>query len=448
MSILDSNTSFVYGDRDIEYGMMNIGLKTPEGEDKTKYVSSISSEEYWKRRGLGKITRCILFCGDTDTARTVEWFGLGYGTKVMKEKFYNIKNNAHCINESLLTPEIKQIVIDFIENNGKGIELEVSENAEENQKVILDIFNKLENAGKENSYFTITQVPLLEVYSYNKNQVREVIVNQSTVSDIKSRMEENPALSRQVFSPIVVVVTEDGNKCILDGNTHLEAGYKAKGWRDSNIPVVYINESEFGSNPETRKHMYNLFGLYLNKEDDVIRVHNSDADLLRNIHNFLVDKNLDLTKELHINHARTLIYDHFQFIVPSKTKLNGLLTKIINEFNKSQSELRYQKNIITYNNAYFATYAWRNYEQYNIATVHATVKECAHAAVLAYIQRRMKNVKVKKGAIILHYTSKVELDKELKDNWIKDLQETIDWNELDIVVDVLPAFSEDPILDV
>jgi hypothetical protein len=54
----------------------------------------------------------------------------------------------------------------------------------------------------------------------------------------------------------------------------------------------------------------------------------------------------------------------------------------------------------------------------------------------------MKSTSAKRGAIILHYTTKKEIYDELQHNWIQDLKDTIAYGNLPIVVDVLPAFNE------
>lgn len=433
MSIFDATNAYVYGYRDIETGMMNIGLKTPEGTDKSMYISSITSDKWWERYGWGKMEQSILFVGDVDTAKTLEWFALGYGTKVMKHMFYNVKNNAHCVNEALLTTEMKQVVIDYIEGNGNGID--ISNSAEEQNRLIINIADNIKNG-----IYKVQELPISTVDSYDKNQVRVELVNQSSVSKIKARLEEDPKLARQVFSPITVVVTADGKNCILDGNTRFGAAKKARGWNV--VPVVFINESEFGSDAKTRAENYTLFGLYANKENFEVKVSNSTEDLKRNINNFLVSENLDLSKQLHIDHARQLIYDKFGFLVPSKQQLNGILKSILNDFDKHQAELTYQGNILTYDESFFKRYAWDKYEKNDVATIHNTVSEVANAKVLGYILRRMKNVNAKKGAIILHYTSKSELASEELDKWIPDLIDTIKHSKLPITVDVLPAFKK------
>ena len=54
----------------------------------------------------------------------------------------------------------------------------------------------------------------------------------------------------------------------------------------------------------------------------------------------------------------------------------------------------------------------------------------------------MKNMDKKKGAIVLYYKNKNELANEEQEKWIPDMQETINFLNLDIVIDVLPAFDE------
>jgi uncharacterized protein YjgD (DUF1641 family) len=55
----------------------------------------------------------------------------------------------------------------------------------------------------------------------------------------------------------------------------------------------------------------------------------------------------------------------------------------------------------------------------------------------------MKNVNKHKGEIVLHYASKNEIASEENDKWIDDMIATIKHLNLDIIVDVLPAFADE-----
>lgn len=427
--------TYVYGWKNIKNGMMNIGFKSPNGDDKLVYISSISSSEFWEEYSLGNMRESLLFVGDAaqeDTAKTLEWFALKYGTAIKPEMFYNAKNNAHCVDESLLTSEMKQVVIDYIEGNGNGLEIE--DIFAEDKDIVTAISERID-AGQ----YQVFQEFVVDVDLFDRNQVREEELDLTHAIKIKNKLEENPEEARKGFGPIVVAVEEDGTRKIIDGNTRFYAAKKARGW--NKVPVVYINASEFGFGDKRHKN-YELFGLYENREDFVIKKPNTKADLIRNIKNFIVSEGLDLSKPLHVEHARSLIYDRYLIVCGSKQQLNGYLNSILVEFEKNQAELKFQKNLKRYDSAFFAAYSWNKYEKDDIATVCIAMSDTAHAKPLAYICRRMKNLKTEKGAIILHYTKKDQIISEQENDWIGDLKETINFLKLNITVEVLPAFDD------
>jgi len=146
---------------------------------------------------------------------------------------------------------------------------------------------------------------------------------------------------------------------------------------------------------------------------------------------------------MHVDRARKLIYDNFFYVCGSKQQLNGILSSILSDFAKNQAVLKYQHNLLTYDDGFFQRYCWEMYNSKGIATVHVSVSEAAHGKAIGYIMRRMKNTETKKGAVIFHYTSKQELAAEENDNWIKDMQDTIKWCKLPITIDVLPHHPDD-----
>ena len=119
------STVSVYGFRNRINGKMNIGVKSADGEDMLTYITSLNDEEFWEDYSKGLMEKSILFIGESkheDLAKTIEWFALKYGISTKPEKFYLKKNNAHCVDEKLLTKKIKEIVIDYI-NGGPGIDI-------------------------------------------------------------------------------------------------------------------------------------------------------------------------------------------------------------------------------------------------------------------------------------------------------------------------------------
>jgi len=432
-----SNVS-VYAFRNRITGMMNIGVKSADGEDILTYITSLNNEEFWEQYSKGLMEKSILFFGESkheDLAKTIEWFALKYGISTKPEKFYLTKNNAHCVNEKLLTKEIKQIVIDYI-NGGSGIE--VPDSCAEDKNIILSIDRNIQ----ERKY-QVFEMDTKIVHEYFRNQVRTDEYDPAHVSKIVTGMHEQPDEARKVFGPVIVVIKEDGSYWILDGSNRIKAAMKMfknkKGW--ATVPVILLNCTEFGSTEKQRQNNYDLFGMLQNKRKFEVKKENSKEDLKRNINNFIVSEGLDLSKPTHVERARTLIYDRFLMVCESKSQLNGVLVSILNDFQKERHEMRYQKNLITYDDGFFSDYLWNKYEQHDIAAVSTTQSKAKYAEVLGWVFRRMQTVDAKKGAIILYYSSKAELVNDEQEKWIDKLKETIKFNNLPITVEVLPAFE-------
>ena len=433
-----SNVS-VYGFRNIENGKMNIGVKSADGEDMLTYITSLSDEEFWEDYSKGLMQKSILFVGDVfdeDLARTIEWFALKYGISTKPDKFYLKKNNAHCVDEKLLTKEIKQIVIDYI-NGGSGIE--VADSCVEDKAIV----NSIDQNIKDKKY-QVFEVETTTVHKFIRNQVRTDQYDPAHVSKIVTGMREQPDEARKVFGPVIVVIEEDGSKTILDGNNRIEAARKMvkdkKGW--TTVPVIYLNYTEFGTTEKQRQNNYDLFGLLQNKRKFEVKKENSKEDLKRNINNFIVSEGLDLSKPTHVDRARKLIYDRFEMVCESRQQLNGILASILNDFEKERLELRYQKNLITYDDGFFTNHLWHKYEKHDIAAVSTSQSKAKYAEVLGWVFRRMQTVNAKKGAVVLYYATKAELVNDEQEKWIEKLQETIRFNNLPITVEVLPPFEE------
>ena len=436
MELYGFDTSFVYAYKDMETSTLYIGFKSPKVEDKLTYITSCESPEFWDRYSHGMLERSILFVGSEMKAKAAEWFAMDQGFK-LGLPFFNRQNNAHKVDESILTTQEKQVIIDFL-RDGKGIEFGSADaaEAEKNREIVTRIADQIE---KRTGYYKEMQVPILQVHMYKRWQVREEKVNWSTVSRIIQRLLEDPKRARETFLPITVVVHKDGSMTIVNGTTRTEAAMKTPGFND--VPVVYINETEFGSDQKARERNYTLFGLYMNREPFEVRVHNSKGDLKRNVNNFLREENIDLSKPAHVDRARELVYKNFDYACGSKQQLNGILTSILSDFAKNQAELTYQDNLITYDDNFFAKYSWDNYRSKDISIVRVTVSEVANAKAIGYICRVMRKEKNKKGVLILHYVSKQELASEEENQWIEDMKVTIEYMGLPISVDVLPAFK-------
>jgi hypothetical protein len=193
----------VYGFRNIENGMMNIGYKSSQ-TDRPDYISSISNEDFWKEYYLGKMNKVTLFEGSPsqdDLAKTLEWFALEYGMSYNKDIFYNRKNNAHCVNESLMSEEQKQIIVDWIEGNGSGVKRK--DRYSSDREIVTEIWDKIVSGKFPTS---LVSVPI--IYAYERNQIRIEQIDQNHVTKIKSRFDQNPKESWELLlkNPVTVVV--------------------------------------------------------------------------------------------------------------------------------------------------------------------------------------------------------------------------------------------------
>jgi hypothetical protein len=436
--MLTSKKCYVYGFRNIENGMMNIGYKSPR-TDKLDYISSISNPQFWEDYYKGKVEKFLLFEGTTsqdDLAQTIEWFGLNYGMSWNKSKFYNKSNNAHCVDESLLTDEHKQLIVDWIESRSDGVK--PSDRFVEDKSIVTTIHDSIKSG-----FYKVVLENIKNALSFDRNQIRVEQIDVNHVRKIKSRFDQNPkdAWDWLLKDPVVVVVSRKKNKIshtVLNGNNRLAAVSKTA---LKEIPVVYINETEFGADEETRSANYDLFGLLENKEDFVVRKTNTDGDIKRNINNFLVRENIDLSDPLAVDTARELIYERFTLITEDKKKLNGIFRSILNDFATQQNALKYQDNLIAYDDQSLNNYKMKKYELKGVAAIHATASKAEHAVALGYIVHRMFNVKKKKGAIVLYFKNKNELAIEDQEKHIDKLRDMVNYMQLDITIDVLPAFN-------
>jgi hypothetical protein len=424
---------YVYAWRNINNGKMNIGYKSPNGEEHT-YITSLKNTEFWKDYSYGLLKRSILFVGEeseANIAKSVEWFALKYAVATAKDRLYNPGNNGSKGDENLIPKATKQLVIDYIEGYTDAMPLiKKDEDADFAQNLSDRIKNK---------EFEIHQIPRVEIEKYSRNQVRtkDKVINH--IRNIRTKIMENPERSRELYGPIVVVVKASGEKMIVDGNSRFAATEGLVGW--DVLPVIFINESEFGETEVQREDNYDLVGLYENKASEEIKEENSWADLKRNIVNYLVRHNLDFSKKYHIDRAREIIYARFLCVCESKQQLNGILKSIISDYEKSQAELKYEQNIISYDDSFIERYKWNKYYSKDVACVVAKASEAKFMKAIGYIQHAMFNDRLSKGAIVFHFSNKSELVVEEKEKWIEKLKKVVKYHGLPITVEILPAFE-------
>ena len=284
---------YVYAWRNVNNGKMNIGYKSPNGEEHT-YITSLKNTEFWKDYSYGLLKRSILYIGEeneSNIAKSVEWFALKYAVATAKDHLYNAGNNGAKGDETLIPKATKQLVIDYIEGRSEAMPLLKKD---EDAHFAENLSNRIKNGE-----FEIHQIPRVEIEKYSRNQVRTKDKVIDHIRNIRTKIIENPTRSRELYGPIVVVVKNSGQKMIVDGNSRIAATEGIVGWEI--LPVIFINENEFGESELQREDNYDLVGLYENRAAEEIKEENSWSDLKRNIVNYLVRHNLDFSNDILYN---------------------------------------------------------------------------------------------------------------------------------------------------
>lgn len=427
---------YVYAWKNVNNGKMNIGYKSANDKEYT-YITSLKNKEFWNDYSHGLMKKSILFEGNSDQeniAKSVEWFALKYAVATQANKLYNPGNNANRFDESAIPKQTKQLVIDYIEGRSDG--LPQTENDSD--------VNFAENlhARIKRGEFEIHQVPRVEIEKYSRYQVRSKEKLIEHIRLIKTKIIENPEAARKLYGPIIVVVKASGEKMINDGNSRFAATENLPGW--DVLPVVYVNESEYGDTETRRQDNFDLVGLYENKPSAEVKAPNTFADIKRNINNYIVRHNFDLSKSHHIDRLRQQVYARFSSVCESKHQLNGVIASILNDYDKTQAELKYEKNLLQYDSAFQERYKWDKYYSKDIACVFAKASEAKFMKALGYIQHAMFNDKLTKGAIVFHFVDKRELveEEDKKNSNIEKLKRVIEFHNLPITIEVLPAFEQ------
>lgn len=282
--------AIVYGWRNIINGKMYIGFHKTE-EEFDGYVTSSEDDELKYAWSNGHMRRTILYRGSQSVAITLENFLLKSVKANKNPEFYNksVGGGKGCVKDfSNLTESVKRVGEDWI----KGIEPE--ENLDYLDIADQDVTASIK-ARIEAGHYIVYQANTKEVYSLPKNQIRFNSIEPEHLEDIKDFMRDDPKRARENVSPIVIVVDEFGNKMILDGNHTITAAYEV-GW--TNVPVIYINSSEFLN----KQANYDDFGLLMNHQEKRKKP-NTKADLKRGILNLIQTTGLDINSTTFKNTA-------------------------------------------------------------------------------------------------------------------------------------------------
>jgi hypothetical protein len=436
---------YVYGWVNKETSKKYIGYKSPDGEDISTYIASTKSKEFIHDYSHGFLERYILFEGDStqnNVAKTLEWFALDYADVYKNKNFYNKVNSAHCIDEKLLSLDLKNVVVDFINDKGKGI---VPQTIKANIKHY-ELKNNIEKladnvlAGKYNH--TIQELKTSHILNLVKNQVR-VFENagREKVHEISDRMRENPSSARKIFKPVSITVNSNGDLMVIDGNTRTAAADLVDGWEE--IPCVILDADLFGHDEKTRQNGYIMYGAYMNCETEEIRTPNSMDDIKSQWLRIISNENLDINDMFDRETAKELVMCMYENIIKSAKKRAGIWKSLIIDIDKERLSTKYSdKKLAVYTEKQIKDYAHEKYTRNKIAYIYCTFekfKECGW-----YIARRMKNLNAAHGAIIIYYNNFKQIEDNEENKLVKDILDTIKYFNLEgkIQLEVLPAFSD------
>lgn len=423
---------FLYGWLDAEKGMHNIGKKVSR---KDTYISSISSGEWWSRFSDGKMTQyCIIESDDENVISACEWFALDYGINVCgKDAFYNKSNNASRGDQSLITNDMKKSIVDYFDGKLKPVD------SGSKTPLHVNLMNKFENGE-----YPVVDIPVYELEQYGFLQVREEKANQAGIANIIDSWTENPEQVKKQIDPVIVVQQKDGRK-LLNGNTRLGAATRCRGW--NTLPVVIIDEKEFGSTKKQREQTQLLFGSVANAEDEVYRKTNTDADLIHQMLTWMALEGITASSivdnKLAKDSVTELLKINFKNSCRTMRKLSGVITKLFNKIERDEAEITIQENLITYSDSELIKYKVRKYEKKGIPAVISTMASLKHFECIGYVRNRaLQYPEADKFALVIYFKTKHEWEIERKEKRIDKLKQIIKRFNDNIVVDVLPAFSK------
>lgn len=325
--------AFVYGYRNIENGKMYIGFRK-NSDVNDGYIFSSADEELKMAWGLGNLHRSILYRGDKVTAITMERKLLKYASARTNPNFYNKSNGggAGILDYKTITDEQAKVGINWI-NGIDPIEKHLDIFNLVDKKLVADIWQSVKNGA-----YQVYETSVNEISTYEHNQVRLNMLDPNHVRNIAENMRHDPAEARKNISPIIVCVSKDGTRTIIDGN-HTSRAVVDAGWLSA--PVIYINSSEFLD----KQSNIDQFG-YIANHNPQHKKPNSSQDCQRAIINLYVnnikekDSNFTLlTGEKFKNTCEDAFYPYW-----TKSQISANLKSAINRIktDAAQAELNFQ----------------------------------------------------------------------------------------------------------
>lgn len=410
---------------------LNVGQKISKKET---YVSSVESDEFWNSYGAGEMDHyCIFTSSDQELISAAEWWALDYGMNVLgRDSFYNRANNAHRGDQSLLTEEIKQKIVNFYD--GKSIPDQMTLPISRG----VNIVNRMLNGE-----YPVEELPVFYIQqNYERKQVRGVSTNQAGVREIVNAYNEDPVEFRKNLTPLLGVLYSTTAKQLWNGNTRLDAAPSCRGL--NTLPICNIPVEHFGETEQEQQINLLIAGSYANKRNPVYTLENTEADLIHQMNLYIELMNFDLSVETARDYIRNQVSTAFALSAGSKRAASGVVTKIFNFFDKSHAATKI-KQIRTWSDAELKKYLYDTYESKGIAAIHTTMGSLSNMQALGFAFNHTvpMRTKPKKMAIVVHYRYPYEYINEQKNNKLGHLQEIIEEYNLPIVVDVRPAFADE-----
>jgi len=282
------NQAFVYGWNNIQNKKKYVGFrKSSEINDGYKFSSEDKElKRDWSR---GLLHRSILFVGTPEEAIKYESKLLHHFNARTNGQFYNKSNGGGvgCKGWEELSESVIQGGIDWVE---KGIE-PITESKDTYDVIDTKLVNRIWKNCQEGKY-QVVETNIEEIRKFDHNQVRLVLLDPKHVQAIAEKMEDDPAEARTNVSPIIVCVSPDGTRTILDGN-HTSRAVDVANWQSA--PVIYLNSSEFN---DSQSNM-DKFGNVAN-HNPKLKKPNSSRDCQRAITNLWANNFRDNDPNLEI----------------------------------------------------------------------------------------------------------------------------------------------------
>lgn len=373
--------AITYGWRNIKNGKFYIGYhKTNEEWD--GYITSSENEELRYAWSNGFLKRTVLYKGSVEKAITFENYILKHVDAIRNPQCYNnsVGGGVGCQPFDILTEEMKKTADRWLA--GKEVNTE-KRSGLWNRKLVRSIKFKIEKG-----HYIVVEEKTEKIFDLPRNQVRFENIDPKHVDEIKEHMLD-PSRARKHISPVIIAVQANGDMLILDGNHTVSAAYLA-GW--TNIPVIYINSSEF----EDSQANYDAFGLLMNHQEKVKKPNDKESckRAIINLINNLGDINIYSQKFREI-----CIAELEPFYSPKRIAKN---IDVVLEMLKEEEDIR-KHNFKKYTKAEIEYQTEVLEEKYKNLAVISITSDSSYNAGVGAIMNKMGGMDVWEGLMLISH---------------------------------------------